>query len=237
MVNQIVDCIIIAIIILGAIIGAKRGFIKSVLKVGSGIISLIIANTFTKKLSTVLNSKYFFATTKDKITDIINSYLSKYDTVSSETLSNAVPDAFKRILSYAGYDIDVLASNAVGTGNESVSNFIDSCSAAISNSISAIVAFIVLFLGVFIVLKVSAFFLDAVFSHLPVIKQINSALGLLFGIICTIVNVWIFSAIALYIIELIRTSSPDFLVGFSREETIIFKALTAINPISMIFKN
>lgn len=237
MVNQIVDCIIIAIIILWAIIGAKRGFIKSVLKVGTGIISLIIANTFTKKLATVLNSKYFFATTKDKITDIINSYLSKHDAVSAETLSGAVPDAFKKILFYSGYDVDTLASNAVEAGKESVSNFIDSCSTAISNSISAIVAYLILFLGVFIALKVSALFLDAVFSRLPVIKQINSSLGLLFGVICAIINVWVFSSIALYIIELIRTSSPDFFAGFSREETIIFKALTAINPISMIFKN
>ena len=237
MINLIVDLIIIAIIVAGAIIGAKRGFIKSVLKTCAGIISLIIAYAFNKPLSTFLSAKYFSGPIQEKIATALDTHLGgAFDSVTPEKLVSGVPEALKNVLSLVGYDIDKIATDAISSGADAVSRFCESSALVISNTIATIIAFSVLLLGSFIVLRILAVVLDSIFKHIPGIKQLNSTLGLLFGLICTLINVWIFASCAVYLLETIRLASPNFLLGFERESTVILKILTAFNPISLFFK-
>ncbi len=236
MINLIVDLLIIAIIAIGAIIGAKRGFIKSVLKTCAGIIALIVAYAFNKPLSAFLSEKYFHGPIEEKISVALDTHLGgALDTLTPEKLVSGVPDALKNILNLVGYDIEKIASEAIASGADTVSRFCESSAAVIANALSTIIAFSVLLIGSFIILRILAFVLDSIFRHIPGIKQLNSTLGLLFGLICTVLNVWLFSSCAVYLIEAIRLSAPDFLLGFERESTVILKVLTAFNPISLFF--
>lgn len=236
MINLIVDLIIIAIIVAGAIIGAKRGFIKSVLKTCAGIISLIIAYAFNKPLSAFLSEKYFSEPIQDKISAALDAHLGgALDAVTPDALVSAIPEALKNILNLVGYDIEKIASDAITAGSDSITRFCDSSASLIANTLATIISFTALLIGSFILLRILALLLDSIFRHIPGIKQLNSTLGLLFGLICTLINVWLFSSCAVYLLEAIRLSSPDFLSGFDREATVILKVLTAFNPISLFF--
>ncbi len=238
MVNQIVDLLIIAILIIGSVIGAKKGFIKSVLKMGAGIISVIISYAFTSKLADFFNRKYIFTPVKEKIGAAVNQYITDINggEISAEGLVNAIPESLRNILSLVGYNVDEVANNAFEAGNNTLEKFISSSSELVANILSTIFAFVILFLGTFVVLKILSVVLDAVIKKIPGVSQINSALGFLFGFLCTIINIWIFSGLAISVLEAIRVSSPDFLNGFSAENTVILKLFTSINPILLFFK-
>lgn len=236
MINLVVDLLIIAIIAIGAIIGLKRGFIKSVLKTGAGIISLVVAYAFNKPLSAFLSEKYFRGPIQEKISLALDSHLGgALDTLTPEKLVSGVPDTLKNILNLVGCDIEKVASDAISSGADTITRFCESSASLIANALATIVAFSVLLIGSFILLRVLALILDPVIKLIPGIKQLNSTLGLLFGLICALINVWMFSSCAVYLIEAIRLSSPDFLLGFERESTVILKVLTAFNPISLFF--
>ena len=238
MVNQIVDCLIIAILIIGAVIGAKKGFIKAALKMGAGIISVIVAYIFTSRLADFFSKKYILTPIREKISTAVNHYLTDAngEALTPDSLVNGIPEALRNILSLVGYNVEEVANNAFEAGSNVLENFINSSSELVSNILSTIFAFVILFFGTFIVLRILAFLLDSVFKKIPGIAQINSALGFLFGFLCTIINIWIFSGLAISLIEAIRVSNPAFLNGFAAENTVILKLFTSLNPISLFFK-
>ena len=237
MINQIVDCLIIAILIIGSVVGAKKGFIKAVLKMGAGIISIVVAYAFTSRVADFFSQKYIFSPIKEKISSAVNHYLTDANggALTSESLVNAIPEPLRNILSFVGYNVDEVANNALEAGNNAIESFINSSSALVANILSTIFAFVILYFGTYILLRILAFVLDAVFKKIPGISQINSALGFLFGFLCTIINIWIFSGLAISLIEAIRVSSPNFLNGFAAENTIVLKLFTSLNPISLFF--
>ena len=161
---------------------------------------------------------------------------TKGETLTPESLVNAIPESLRNILSFVGYNVEEVANNAFKAGNNALENFVSSSSALVANILSTIFAFIILFFGTYIVLRILAFLLDAVFKKIPGIAQINSALGFLFGFLCTIINIWIFSGLVISLIEAIRVSDPDFLNGFALESTKILKLFASLNPISLFFK-
>ena len=238
MVNQIVDCLIIAVLIIGSVVGAKKGFIKSALKMGAGLISVIVAYIFTSRLADFFNRKYVFSPIREKISSAVNHYLTDAngEALTPDSLVNGIPEGLRNVLSLVGYDIEEVAKNAFDTGSNALENFINSSSQLVASILSTIFAFIMLFFGTFIVLRILAFFLDAVFKRIPGIAQINSALGFLFGFLCTVINIWIFSGIAISLIEAIRVSNPDFLNGFAADNTVVLKLFASLNPISLFFK-
>ena len=237
MVNQIVDLLIIDILIVGSVVGAKKGFIKAALKMGAGIISIIISYIFTSRLAEFFNKKYIFSPVEEKISVAISRYITDIngEEISAESLVNAIPESLRNILSLVGYNVNDVANNALLAGNNTLEKFISSSSELVANILSTIFAFVILFLGTFIVLRILAVVLDAVIKKIPGISQINSALGFLFGFLCTVVNIWTFSGLAISLIEAIRVSNPDFLNGFSAENTVILNLFTSINPILLFF--
>ncbi len=233
MVNIIFDIIIVAIIVLGTIIGAKRGFFKAVLRTFTGLITVIVAYFATEPLSKFINDRFIYHNLEGKISNAVNSHLTNADIyLDPAVLADAVPDSLGVIASLAGYDIKELAISASEKGQNIIATFIENASSVISGIISSLIAFVVLLVGVYVVLRVLACVLDLIFSSIPVLKKINRTLGMIFGFLCSLINSWIFVIASYSIINLIRASSPGFLADFSRDATYLYKFFTNFNPIS-----
>ncbi len=236
MVNIIFDVVIVAIVAIGTIIGAKRGFFKAVLRTFAGLISIIVAYLFAKPLAEMINVRFVYERLEEKISQAVDTHIGNSEAVlDPSALAESVPDSLGVIASIAGYDIKELAASAAEKGQDIIDTFIEASSTVISNVISTVIAFAVLLLSVYIALRILALVLDLIFSHIPVLKQINRTLGLIFGFICSLINSWIFAIVSYSLINALRVASPEFLSGFTREATYLYRFFTGFNPISWFF--
>ncbi len=99
---MILDLILVAIIIIFAIIGAKKGFVDTVLRLVNKIVALLIALIFAKPFASVLESTslYDFASNITSKLDNISIALIANSETLKETLTSWILIAFSFILLY-----------------------------------------------------------------------------------------------------------------------------------------
>ena len=186
--NFLLDLTIIAAIGGGLYLGWSRGFIRVVLKRFSGLFSAVLAFQFFERLAAVLKDKYVLSFIKEGLT---NALSGATDEITAEGMTSAVPASLTKLASIVGIDLTGMAEKAMENGKNAVSSFVDSASNSISQLLSAIVAFMLLFCGFVFVLRVLSLPLSKVIMKIPVVGTANRALGLLFGALATLIIAWV----------------------------------------------
>lgn len=224
--NLILDGIILAVCIISVVLGAKRGFIKSVMGVCTLIVSLLAAYTFTPAVSVYIEKQPFVENISDSITDTLKS-LSKNDsgTYDLERLYRDMPDAFRQILQRYGADEKELADSVPPT-ETSEAEAVETLSRLIADPVVKAISGALAFLGIFtlsvIALKLLTWLLDLVFQ-LPVLKSANTMLGLLVGIVCAFLWAWILSSLTVVLIHAMSSISPELFSDSLVDSTVILK--------------
>ena len=96
MVGLIIDIIIVAVTVIMIVVSCKRGIVKTVMSLVSGVASLFLAYAFTPMLSAILKEKVFLRKFAEGITDTVAS------------LSEAGKNAADKVM----YDISGLMENS-----------------------------------------------------------------------------------------------------------------------------
>jgi uncharacterized membrane protein required for colicin V production len=232
LINNIFDFILAVIILVGTIVGARKGFFKSILRTFAGIISVVLAWIGTKQLSAIIKDKFVYNAVEAKVSSIIGANIENSSVLDSDALIKSVPDAFRLIAKIAKYDINDAAQKAIDGGRNAISDFSAAISSNIANIISVMIAFVVILLISNLALRLLAAASDVIFKNVPILKQINAILGFAFGFVCSVISAWIFSTTSFSLISLIRTYSPDFLDAFVVESTYLYKFFLEFYPIS-----
>lgn len=181
---MLADISIVLIVILFILIGVKRGFAKSVL----GIIGLIVSFFAAQFLADFLANAVYNAFLKQTVVDNVNTYIntSGVDYALTQGFS-ALPDwangFVSGTVSFLGGNFNELEQgiretthSALTTTATTIENTIQTVSVTIFDILFLIILFIVLYIIVRKLIKlVSRLF------KLPIIKQVNSVLGGIFG--------------------------------------------------------
>ena len=186
--NILLDLIVALTIASGFYIGWRRGFICVVLKSFAGLFSAVLAFRFFEGLAVVLKEKYVFAFLKDGLNEALSG-LS--DGVNAEGMAEAVPDSLEKVASLVGIDLIGMAEKAVEGGKNAVESFVTAAANSISQLLSSIVSFLILFALFMFVLRVLSVPLSAIIMKTPLIGTVNRALGLLFGALATLILAWV----------------------------------------------
>ena len=186
--NILLDLIVVFTIAAGFYIGWRRGFISVVLKSFSGLFSAVLAFRFFEGLAAVLKEKYVFSSVRDGLSEALSG-LS--DGASAEKMAEAVPDSFARVASLVGIDLEGMAEKAVESGKSAVEDFVFAAANSISQLLSSIVSFLILFALFLFVLRVLSVPLSAIIMKTPLIGSANRMLGLLFGALATLIMAWV----------------------------------------------
>lgn len=234
MINNIFDFILAVIILVGTIAGAKKGFFKSISRTFAGIISVVIAWIGTKQLSAIIKDKFVYNVVEEKVNSIIGANIENSPMIDSDALIESVPDAFGLVAKIANYDISEAAQKAIDGGLNAISDFSADISSNIANIISVMIAFVVILLISNLALRLLAAVSDVIFKNVPILKQINTILGFVFGFVCSVISAWMFSTTSFSLLSLIRTYSPDFLDAFVVESTYLYKFFLEFYPISFL---
>lgn len=133
-----------------------------------------------------------------------------------------------------GTDFDKLSAyyqeqltSSSGDLTRSISDFI---AGPASGLISEVLGFLTIFLGVLLLLTLLTTLLDLLF-RLPVLKGVNRILGLLLGVVCSIVFLWFMSHALLKLIPALAVLFPDVIGENDAGNSFIIKLVTQYFPL------
>lgn len=181
---MITDIIIVAVIVLFALIGVKRGIAKTILNLAGLVLTAISAYYLSSFLSQFIYDSFLKQTVITNIQQIIEQNGIDY---ALNNCLEAVPQWINGILSFFagifGVSLDEFESQLIIPSDisSSTSQVVESAVAPVVTSVLSIIFVIVLFIMIFIIVKKLIRLASGVFN-IPVIKQINQLLGGIFGL-------------------------------------------------------
>ena len=203
----LIDILVCLFIFITIYINSKKGLIEVAYKIVAFFIAIIISLILFKPISALLINN-------TNIDEYVNNYVvSTIDKDSNEEKTenkenNSIPKIF---------------DNAINSAKQETTQ-------AVSSSITNVVINIISFIAVFIITRIILIFLH-IFSeavgNLPLIKQFNHIGGLLYGILKSIIIIFIILAL----VSVLPLTSLQETIG----STIITRILYNINPILLLF--
>lgn len=187
---NVVDIIILLILGCGLLSGLYRGFIHSVLNLGSGLISFLLSFMLYPKLADVVSGNPDIIRMISSFTDS-ESLLGDLD-LSNRLVSALNPESISAIVEKAnlpepigtllGHNLAGQVFSPLGNLATNVGDYVNQT--VISVSIN-VLCFLVCFLLCFVVLTIFANLIRAVFRF-PVLKQLDTLVGGIFGLLTSV---------------------------------------------------
>ncbi|MGE0003924.1 MAG: CvpA family protein [Candidatus Izemoplasmatales bacterium] len=171
----ILDIAIVAVVVLFAILGWKSGFLLKIVEMASGIFGLLGSIILARPFSNVLDDWI-----GEAVSTKVSEYLVSRTDLFSQTLNaDTVRTAFEG-MSLPTFMVDWIVESI--DYSQLQQTILDAVTPMITSLALLVIAFITLFFGsmvVFFILKLLA----KMITSLPIIKQIDKILGLLFGLV------------------------------------------------------
>lgn len=224
--SLIFDGILLTVCILSIILGAKRGFIRSVMGVCTLIAALFVAYAFYEPVADIVERQPFIQGISSSITDTIKS-LSRNETgtYDLDRLFSEMPDSFQQILERYEADADELTQHVPaepGVEETEVDRLSDLIAEPVAKAISGVLSFLALFVGAVIALKIFTWLLDLIFQ-LPILKTANTMLGFLFGVAAALVWMWVLSSLSVTLIHAMSSITPELFPDSLIDNTVLLK--------------
>lgn len=200
------DIILICIAVLFAVIGWRRGLMKSIVKIGSLFLSFIVATALSPTVADLL----ILLGTKEKIYEKILNTISG----SNESeWSNALPDFMRSAVEAAKSDATARTASLI------------------SDITVNIISFIALLIAARIIIWIIVKMLDLL-SRLPVLSFFNRTLGMFLGIAEGAALVFVVLAIISAVIPMSKNPS----LANTIENSQIVKYMYENNPVTNLIK-
>ena len=207
--SAVLDVILILIVVVFAMIGLKKGFFKAVSGFISYLIGLVGAALFYKPFMELIKKLPFLA---KMITDVEMPNLSEGEDLMEK---------LKIIMNY------VIENEDIGEKTKAIMNNL------IADVVATLLAFLILFIGISLIVKLVFWLLDFT-AKMPVLKQINGALGLAVGALTGLFWSWIFSFIFGGVLFPILNENFPHIFMEEMLDSFIFKLCSEFNPIAFI---
>lgn len=222
--NLILDLILVGILVLGAFLGIKKGFVKSVEKPLKPIVSVAFASTFAKvfalwALEPIIGEPIF-----NGIRDFL------YEKCSGGVLggtSEDIPTLIKAAAALAGVDLKPFE----GGNSDSLAILAEEISRPIVNIITIVISFVILLIIGRLILALVFAIVNKLFD-IGALKVLNKILGCVACVFFAVLAAW--GAVALF----------DFVIGFpSIAETevvqnftggFIYKIFKQLSPLELL---
>ncbi len=191
----IIDLVIVAIIALCILIGYHKGLTGSLLKIVSFLLALVIAFILFKPVSNFIIEKTNLDENLEQ--SIKQSFLKENEQKSEEkTTEENMPDVITNYINEA-------VENA---GNEAKTAIVEST----ARNVAIIIINIIVAIGLFIVARIILIFVKGLanlITKLPVIKQFDKLGGIVYGLLQSLVIIYIALAVISFISPMLNNAS------------------------------
>lgn len=174
----IIDVVIVGVVALFMVIGWKKGFLEKIIDMASSIFGLIASILLARPFSDVLRG-WIGPALETRIDDYLYSRLDDIGMASANLTETNLREALQEF-SLPNFMVDWIIESV--DFNQVALSIVESISPLILSLALLVIAFISLFFGsmvVFFLLRILA----KGITSIPIIKQIDKVLGLLFGLL------------------------------------------------------
>ncbi|MBE6587294.1 MAG: CvpA family protein [Ruminococcaceae bacterium] len=235
--GYIFDIILVAIAVICIVCGAKLGFFKSLMNLVTGVLALIIAFTFTPMLSDYINDNYVIDSVSDSIETTLLSIAESEEGKDGYDIELLFKDSqVMSLMEGAGVSQDAVEEafySAEVNAKGYIAGLAYTVAAPIAKTVSDILAFIILFIVAYVILKIVTLIIG-IFLKLPVLKNLDKGLGVVFGIISAIFFVLVISMMAGHLVEALAVVAPGNFNTDILDNSILLGLLAKYNPVSAL---
>ena len=184
-VSATLDGVLAAVLVICVVLGFKRGFVRSVVQMIGSVAAMLVSFFISGPIAQGLFDAFF----RTGVRETVASAIGGEATASVSTLQREwgaifgrLPELFRNGLNATGSGTpDALSATVskqgaatVGTAADAIA---DNLIAPICVALLQVLLFVVLFLIVSLLIRLVGRALDKIFSSLPLVRQVNTALG------------------------------------------------------------
>jgi len=228
--SVLIDLLLLGVLALCIWSGVRKGFVHSVMNFISFIAAFVCGWFFAPALGAYYKENIFIEKISQTISEMLNSLLG---TSNFEKLFAERPTAFTELITRYNADITQVETFYNRQVNVSVQSVSDYIADPIATGISNFLAFLTIFLGALIILKIVTIFLDMVFK-LPVLNAVNRTLGLLLGIFCGFLYVSLIIMLLVAVAPMLSALNPNVFKPSTIENSMLLNLLKEINLFSIL---
>lgn len=218
------DIAVLITVVLFALIGAKKGFIKACADFIGAFAAMIAAGILSRPAAEWVYYTFFH----DALMEKIAAAITGLDAVEAvQAVFSEFPAVIRRALAAVG----ISESGVIEQVEGSVLDIAESITTAISPmliSFVQVLAMVVLFILLLVVIRALASFLTGLFE-LPVLHSVNGLLGAVFGILMGIIAIWIVLACVQAFLPLLSSNMQQRITELL-EQSVLFEKLYDFNP-------
>ena len=226
----ILDIIIVAIILFNIIFAWKQGFVKMVLRSLTLVVALIAAFSFTAPVR-----DYFLGTEQAEKWEnkIYDSVITMLDGTESEEKEEPKIGNMLSALGLDGDEITKEIEQWKETKKEEIKiSVAEKCAPLLLKAAVTFFSFLTLFISVAVCATVIVVIIDKS-TELPVLKQANTLLGIIVGIVLAIAESSVFASLVQMILP--YNTLGGIFSGISVDGTYLFKIFCNYNIFRMLF--
>ena len=231
----VLDIIIVLIISLTVFFAAKQGFVKTFLGMITFFLAIIIAIVCTSPVKEAFLKTDIAENVRDRVEESISDLLVADGTQANTDVLFSDDSKYASLVEITdsfGVDINKLKVNYDTWKNEGVTNLKHKIVSYIAepamNAIATVLAFFTVFIVAYIILKLLALVLDVI-AKLPVLKQLNTALGVVIGVVLALVRTYTFCALIGYLLPYAASYDVRILEKIDVSKTFIFEFFASNN--------
>lgn len=212
------DGLILFCIAFCVIAGVKNGFVRSVMGICKGAVSLIVAYAYTPLIADRIRDSYLIGRIADGIAETLKSLAVNVEdrfaggsvTYDLSKIAAELPEAYTSILTR--YHIDIPSFTAeiapVTSADEGmITSVAEQIAAPCATALATAISFAGLFLAAFVGLSLVTWILDALF-HLPLLSAANRFFGFLFGALEAVLLAYVISMAGAAVVDAMGSISP-----------------------------
>lgn len=225
---NVIDIILIVVIFLCTLVGLQKGLVRSLLGFVGYLAATVAASSLGQTLSQLLYRNVLRGMLVKRITSILTESAEKTAAGRAGAVLKGLPVLVVDPLRYRGMTAESLSDVFSGTIQSAAPKMADLLSPAVIG-FSRLVLTIVLFCVFMMLVRMVIRAVSAVF-HLPILRQINTVLGGVFGL-CT------GGAVAVLLCLLLQLALPmtkDGLFGITRkqlDDSIVYQTIYRNSPV------
>ena len=207
--NVIFDIMLVGILLAGAIMGIKNGFVDIIARPVKFVAALALAISLASVVGSAIIEPIIGPAISHKLSEVL---VEEYSEITASTANESLPTLIKFAASLCGVDIEGVASSADGvTVIEAV---VDAVTAPVVQIVGVIAGFILIFFVSKILLNLLMLVVNSVVNN-GIAGAVNSTLGCVFTLFLEFIVAWAFTSLSEFILNIPTIASAEWVQEFT----------------------
>ena len=231
------DLVLLAVLVMFVVLGAKKGFIRALLDGFSTLIAGVLAYTFVEPASQYAYDSFVRNLVRNSLSNALNSTTNDFGSITEkvEILIDKIPESAINFSAKFGFNVDAVADSIIKSRPSDKEVLIDTIMTDIADKIMMplveTITFIVLLVAFVFVLAVVIRLFDSLIKKIPVVKETDKIFGALLGLLKGVIVIFV----ACTVLAFIAGSSQDEQFVEIVSSSKILEFVNNNNPLLNIF--